>query len=243
MRLDKYLVEYKNIESRNKAQVLIENNLISVNGVITTKNNFDIKKNDIVDVVERNQFVSRAGTKLEHAINLFNINFKNKNVVDIGSSTGGFVEVALKNGANIVYAIDVGSNQLHHSLRNNEKVKVMENTNFKDVNTCDFNDKIDIITCDVSFISSKEILKKIKEIFDKKLKMIFLLKPQFEAGKDIVAKYKGFVPEKYHKKIIQDYFDFCHANKINILKIERSPITGAKLGNIEYLIYLEVNNE
>lgn len=243
MRLDKYLVEKMGIESRNKAQEIIQNNLISVNGNIHNKNNFDIKETDIVKVFGNNLYVSRAALKLEHAINFFNIDFKNKNVIDIGSSTGGFVQVALQKNAKIIYAIDVGSNQLHDTLRDNKNIVVMENTNFKNVKNSDFKHKIDIITCDVSFISSKDILKKIKELFSEKIEMVFLLKPQFEAGKEIIKKHKGFVPEKYHKKIIQDYADFCLMNNIKILGIEKSPIIGAKLGNEEYLLYLEINNE
>lgn len=243
MRLDKYLVDNKYVESRNKAQEVIENNLVSVNGIIINKNNFNINEGDNVILLNNNKYVSRAAIKLEHAINLFKINFKNKNVIDIGSSTGGFTQVALINGARTIYCIDVGTNQLHNNLRNNKKIVVMENTNFKDVNAFDIKEKIDIITCDVSFISSKEILKKVKEIFNNKIEMIFLLKPQFEAGKEIANKNKGFIPQKYHKKIIHDYINFCKKNGIKILGIEESPIVGAKLGNIEYLLHLEINDE
>ncbi len=243
MRLDKYLVENKNIESRNKAQELIEKKLVSINGVIALKNNYEVRDGDNVYIENEKYYVSRAALKLKHAIKCFNISFKNKNVIDIGSSTGGFVQVAIENGCNIIYAIDVGTNQIHDSLKHLENIIIMENTNFKDVSVSNFNEKIDIITCDVSFISSKEILKKIKELFKYKIDMIFLLKPQFEVGKDVIKKYKGYVPEKYHKKIIDEYIHFCQENNINVIKIEKSPILGAKLQNIEYLLHLEITNE
>lgn len=243
MRLDRYLVENFNIDSRNKSQELIESGFIFVNDLVVFKNNYDVKINDIVTIKNYDTYVSRAALKLKHAMDIFKIDLENKNVIDIGSSTGGFVQVISEGKANTIYAIDVGTNQLHYSLRELKNIIIMENTNFKNISINDIKHKIDYITCDVSFISSKQILKKIKDLFNYNIKLIFLLKPQFEAGINIIRKHKGYVPIKYHKEIIDKYYSFCNENNIKILNIEKSPITGAKSNNIEYLLYMELKYE
>lgn len=242
MRLDKYLVENQFIKSRTQAKNQIKAGDVLVNDDVVFDVNYDVKPNDKIIVCNNNkQYVSRAAYKLLKAIEEFNLDFKNKNILDIGSSTGGFVQVCLENDANFIYANDVGTNQLDESLRNEENIKVLENLNFKDVNNSYFEHNIDFITCDVSFISSKIILKKIKELFNK-VKIIILLKPQFEFGKELTNKYKGFVPIKYHQKIIDEYQKFCLDEGFKILGFCESPILGNKLKNQEYLLYLELNH-
>ena len=243
MRLDKYLVEVKKIESRSIAQSLIKNNNIKVNGNVLNKSNYIVKENDNIEILGENKYVSRAAYKLLKAIETFNIVLEDKVIVDIGSSTGGFVQVCLENKCNYIYAIDVGTNQLHKSLRNINNIKILENTNFRYIDNNLIDKKIDFITCDVSFISSKLILEKILNLFNYKIEAIFLLKPQFEAGKEIISKHDGYVPEKYHKKIIDDYISFCNEKKIKVLAMVESPILGSKLNNKEYLIHLEINYE
>ncbi len=242
MRLDKYLYDSKLVESRTIAQNLIKQECVKVNDKIVTSTSFDVKENDIVELLQQSHYVSRAAYKLLKAIEEFKIDFSNKVVLDIGSSTGGFVQVALENNASFVYANDVGSNQLHHSLKNNPKIKSIENKNFKDIQKSDFDKHIDLITCDVSFISSKIILEKIKTLFND-IQIVVLLKPQFEFGKELTKKHKGFVPEQYHDKIIFEYNQFLKQEGFKILGFCESPILGQKLGNKEYLYYLGYSNE
>ena len=243
MRLDKYLVDIGKVESRSIAQSLIKNNNIRVNGIIVNKSNYIIKENDSIEILNQNKYVSRAAYKLLKAIEEFKISLKNKVILDIGSSTGGFVQVCLENKCRYIYAIDVGSNQLHNNLRKVSNIKIIENTNFRYVDLNLIDKQIDFITCDVSFISSKLILEKILNLFSYKIEAVFLLKPQFEADKEIISKYNGYVPERYHRKIIDDYISFCNKNKIKVLSIIESPILGSKLNNKEYLVHLEINYE
>ncbi len=242
MRLDKYLVENKLVRSRTQAQQMIKDKNIKVNGKIIEVANFNTTSDDVVEVINQEHYVSRAAYKLLKAIDEFKINFNDKNILDIGSSTGGFVQVAIEHGANYIYANDVGTNQLNDFLRGNTKIKVLENLNFKDVNPSIFDRDINLITCDVSFISSKIILEKIKQLFNN-VEIIILLKPQFEIGKQISDKHKGFVPEKYHTQIIKDYQEFCLSKGFQIKGFCESPILGSKMGNKEYLFYLVLENE
>lgn len=162
-RLDKYLVEYLNVSSRNLSQKLINNNCVLVNKNIINKPNFLVNENDIIEILKEEKYVSRAAYKLLFALEKFNIDISNKIVMDIGSSTGGFTQVCLENNAAKIYCIDVGKNQLSQKIKDNKKVYLYEQTNFKDINALNFKD-VNFITCDVSFISIQKILNKIKEL-------------------------------------------------------------------------------
>ena len=182
--------------------------------------------------------MGRGYVKLEKAIKSFNINIENKTAVDIGASTGGFTDYLLKHGAKKVYAVDVGNNQLHDSLRNDFRVMNIENTNFRYIDTSLFND-IDIVTVDVSFISLKYILPKIVEISHNNTDIIILIKPQFEAGKENVGK-KGIVKDKkIHLDVLNNLYYSFKENNFNLIDIDYSPIKGAE-GNIEYLAHLKM---
>ena len=157
MRLDVYLVEKGLFSTRNKAQVAIKDNAISVKGKIISKPNYDVADtDDVVILKEANPYVSRGGFKLEKAIKEFNLDFTNKTVLDIGSSTGGFTDCSLKHGAKLVYSVDVGTNQLDESLLNRNDVVVYEQTNILDVHSLPT--PIDFIVMDVSFVSIEYIL-------------------------------------------------------------------------------------
>lgn len=238
IRLDLYLKEKLNIESRNIAKNLILENKVLVNNKIISKLNYMVSPNDIVKITESNKYVSRGALKLLEAIKEFKINLKNLVVVDIGSSTGGFAQVILEENASKVYCIDVGTNQLSEKIKNNKKVINAEKTNFKDISKNDIFD-VDFFTCDVSFISIKKILQKIKDLnfYDKK--GIFLLKPQFELTKKEISEGRGRVNIKYLNKVVLDFKEFCNLNSFKIKHIIESPIQGAKKGNIEYLVFLE----
>jgi len=244
MRLDIYLVNNKIVESRNKASELISNNKVTVNDKVISKNSYDVKESDIVKILDNKvlEFVSRGGHKLDKAILYFNLDFKDKVICDIGSSTGGFSDCSLKYGAKKVYAIDVGTNQLHESLRNREDVVVYENTNFKDVTLDYFKEPIDYFVCDVSFISIRQILLKLKSLaidFD----IVILFKPQFEVGKNKLNK-KGVVKNKnYLIDALDDFVIFLKDNKLSMKNFTFSPIKGNKEGNIEFLAYINNRNE
>jgi 23S rRNA (cytidine1920-2'-O)/16S rRNA (cytidine1409-2'-O)-methyltransferase len=240
-RLDKYLVTNNFIGSRNKSKELIKSGNVKVNDKIVTKCSYTVKNKDKIEIVDDAslKYVSRAGLKLEGAIDAFGIDFKDKNVMDIGSSTGGFTDCALKHGAKRVVAIDVGTDLMDDCLRNNNNVDLHEQLNFKDAPSELFED-IDIIVSDVSFISLKHIIDRI-ELEDKDYELVFLIKPQFECGKEIAKKYKGIIKDKQvHKEVILDICDYFKSKDYNILDLDVSKIHG-KSGNIEYLGHFKRN--
>ena len=237
-RIDKELLKRQLVPSRAKAQELIEMGYVKCNGKVIKKCNYLVNEDDKLELIDndRLKYVSRGGLKLEKAINEFNINFQQLNVMDIGSSTGGFCDCALQNGASSIIAIDVGTDLLHHTLRTNPKIELHEQTNFKDLEHKYF-ERINIITCDVSFISLKKIVDKIhKENI--KVDMVCLIKPQFECGKEIASKYKGIILNKeIHLTIIKDLIDYFNNLGFFVKALTSSPIKGGD-GNIEYLTYI-----
>lgn len=234
LRLDMVIKEKLNI-SRQKAQDLILNNGISVNNKIINKPSYKVSAYDDVNVNNTEnilKYVSRGGYKLEKAIDSFDLDVKGV-CVDIGASTGGFTDCMLQNGAEIVYAVDVGSNQLVENLRNDSRVVSMENC---DIRTADV-PRADFIGCDVSFISLTKIFKNVFKILKDNGCGIFLIKPQFEAGKENISK-KGIVKNpKIHKKVIRDIINNAAENNLYVKSVTYSPIQGGN-GNIEYLILL-----
>ncbi len=239
VRLDSFLVTSKLVESRNKAQDLIKEGNVTVNGIIINKPNFMVTNKDKITINNNDDYVCRAAYKLVHAINEFKIDLKNKVVLDIGSSTGGFTQVSLMNKANKVYSIDVGTDQMHQSLRNNSKVKLFEQTNFKNIKKDIFEEKVDFVLCDVSFISLIKIIDKLLTLFDYSYNGVFLVKPQFELENIRIKNFNGVVTnEETRKKIIQKIENTLNKNHFKILGLCESPILGRK-GNKEYLIYVK----
>ncbi|WP_129407917.1 TlyA family RNA methyltransferase [Marinitoga lauensis] len=234
-RLDIFLVKNNYVESREKAQRLIKEKKVKVNDVFVTKPSRKIKETDKIEITENEKYVSRAAYKLLKAIKEFNINIKDKICMDIGSSTGGFTQVLLEYGAKKVYAIDSGTNQLHENLRNNPKIIVMENTNARYLKKEDF-DKIEVFTCDVSFISVTKLIESIKNITSPFAQGIILIKPQFELEPSKLV--KGVVKkEAYRKEAIEKVKKVFEKNNFKILGLTESPIKG-KEGNIEFLLYV-----
>jgi len=235
MRLDKELVEKSLVPSRSKAQELIKEGFILVNGKTINKANYIVKETDIIEIKKNDKlkYVSRGGLKLEKAINEFNIDMTNKTVMDIGSSTGGFTDCALQHGASKIIAVDVGTNLMHETLRNNPKIDLHEQNNFKEFESNYFKE-IDMAVCDVSFISLKRIIDKIASE-NVSIDMVCLIKPQFECGKEIADKYKGVILNKQiHIDIIKDMIDYFNQKGFFVKNITSSPIRGGD-GNIEYL--------
>ncbi|MHC5227007.1 TlyA family RNA methyltransferase [Enterococcus sp. LJL99] len=183
-------------------------------------------------------YVSRGGLKLEKALAVFEVDVTNKTMLDIGSSTGGFTDVALQNGARLSYALDVGYNQLAWKIRQDERVVVMERTNFRYSTPEDFTEGTpEIATIDVSFISLKLILPPLHAILQQGGDVIALIKPQFEAGKELVGK-KGIVREpEVHRIVLDEILSFAQKQGYRVKGLDYSPITGGE-GNIEFLAHL-----
>lgn len=233
MRLDLYLVDNGYFKSRELAKLAIEKELVKIDGKVITKPSFDYKSG-VIEVSDPLKFVSRGGYKLEAAINNFYLDFKDKTIVDIGSSTGGFTDCSLQNGAKKVYAIDVGTSQLDNRLLANDKVISMEETNFLDIEG--FDEVIDYYVTDVSFISVKKILFHLKELCATNI--IILIKPQFEVDNKFLNKNGVLKDRSKHYDVLKDMNDYINSIGYKIHKIIPSPIKG-KSGNIEYLAYVK----
>ncbi|MCT8386401.1 TlyA family RNA methyltransferase [Leuconostoc mesenteroides] len=192
---------------------------------------------------EQLKYVSRGGLKLEKALNDFDITVENKTVLDIGSSTGGFTDVSLQNGAKLVYALDVGTNQLAWKLRNDDRVKVMENTNFRYSKLADFKyGQPEFATIDVSFISLGLILPALANIITMSGNVVALIKPQFEAGRENVGKNGIIKDTAVHKQVLQKVTQMMVNDGFSITDLTYSPIKGGQ-GNIEFLAVLKRSNQ
>lgn len=185
------------------------------------------------------KYVSRGGLKLEKALETFDIDLNERVMLDIGSSTGGFTDCALQHGAKFVYALDVGTNQLVWKLRNDPRVKVMEQTNFRYATAELFAEGLpDFASIDVSFISLKLIFPPLREILKPDGEFVALIKPQFEAGREQVGK-NGIVKDlKTHLEVIQKVIAYALEENFSLLHLSYSPITGGH-GNIEYLAHFK----
>lgn len=243
-RIDLLLVERGFFETREKAKRNIMAGLVLVN------NEKIYKPGEMVDInkeitIKGNicPFVSRGGYKLEKALKAFNIDLKGKIMVDIGASTGGFTDCALQNGANLVYAIDVGYNQLDWKIRTHPQVITIEKCNFRYATIDLFTNGLpQFASIDVSFISLRLILPVLKTILEKNGEVVALIKPQFEAGRTLVGK-NGIIRDKtVHIMVIKDIISFCETNLYQVLNLTYSPIKGSE-GNIEFLLHLKNNYE
>jgi len=237
IRLDQLLVNRNLAESKSKAQSMIMAGQVLVNEKMITKsgNTFHEKSKIIIKELHP-KWVSRGALKLLRALDYFKIDVKGKICLDIGSSTGGFSEVLLRNNAKKIFSVDVGTNQLHEKLRKEKKIVSIENYNAKYIDKKIIPENIDLIVCDVSFISLKKVIFPSLGLLSKKAEIIALIKPQFETSKKNLV--KGIVKDKkIHNEIcndIENWFKFeCNAKVIGIIQ---SPINGPK-GNEEFLIY------
>lgn len=240
-RIDKLLVERGLVESRAKAQAMV------MSGVILVDEKRVAKPSELfpIDAAIRikgdspeNKYVSRAGLKLEAALNSFGIDPSGFVCIDVGSSTGGFTDCLLKHGAARVTAIDVGTNQLVWQLRTDPRVEVRENTNARDLGPGDFETQFDLAVMDVSFISVTKILPAIIPLLKPIGKLIVLIKPQFEVGRGEVGK-GGIVREtEKHRRIIAEVNEFAADIGLVNKGLIESPIHGAE-GNIEFLALYE----
>ena len=243
-RLDVLLVERRLADSREKAKAVIMTGNVFVNGQREDKagTTFDEEKAQIEIKGHTMKYVSRGGYKLEKAIDVFGVDVRDKVCMDIGSSTGGFTDCMLQNGAVKVFAVDVGRGQLDWKLRQDERVISMEKTNIRYVTPEDIGEPVAFASVDVSFISLGLVLPAARELLTADGRMVCLIKPQFEAGREKVGK-KGVVRDPaVHIEVIEKVIGIADQLHFKVLGLDYSPIKGPE-GNIEYLIYLEKRPE
>lgn len=228
IRLDKKLVDLKKVATRSQAESYIKLGEVKVNGQIIKKPGHQVGNADNIELTASEQYVSRAGLKLASVAGILKLDFRDKTVLDVGSSTGGFTDYALQHGAGKVIAVDVGSEQLHPSLRQNLLIELHEKTDIRDFKT---DDNIDIVVGDVSFISLREILPHVATLCNRKTQIAVMVKPQFEAGQSSL-KHKGVVKnDRMRRDILKDFENWTRQSFIIIDKAD-SGVSGAH-GNQE----------
>ena len=237
-RLDVLLVNRGLATSREKAKAIIMSGIVFVDGQREVKagSSFDDKVS--IEVKGSTlKYVSRGGLKLEKAMKHFDVTLAGKVCMDVGSSTGGFTDCMLQNGAVKVYAVDVGHGQLDWKLRNDPRVVCMEKTNIRYVTPDQIEEPVEFASIDVSFISLTKVLGPVKELLTDNGEIVCLIKPQFEAGREKVGK-KGVVRDKnVHKEVIHMVMEYAQSIGFTLCNLEFSPIKGPE-GNIEYLLHL-----
>ncbi len=235
-RLDKELLNRGLAGSRSQAEDTIRRGFVSVSGVVVAKTGFLVDETTPIEVKSRTSFVSRAGEKLYSVVDLLHLDFEGKVVLDVGSSTGGFTELALRNGAKKVIAVDVGTDQMHNSLRNDARVELHEKTDIRNFST---DQKVDIVVADVSFISLREVLPHVSKLVTQNTQLIVMVKPQFEAGSEL--KHKGVIKnDKIRRQILKDFENWAStAGGFRIVNKADSEVAGAK-GNRERFYLLQL---
>ncbi len=246
MRLDVYLTQNGLCESRNRASELIKEGKVFINGKCIKKPSFDVdesKDNDIeLKSSENNKYVGRGGLKLEGAIKGFSLDVSGCVCADVGSSTGGFTQCLLVNGAKRVYAIDSGKDQLHTSLRNDDRVVVMEECNARYLTEDSLGERCDIVTMDVSFISQTLLYEAVANIIKNDGLFVSLIKPQFEAGRERIGKNGIVKDEKIRQKVCEEIKSKAYSYGFENIGMIDSPIFGGD-GNKEYLALFRYTNQ
>lgn len=256
MRLDLEIVNRGLARSRSLAQSYIANGEVMVNGVIVKKPSHNVNDKDIIKIKNQLIYVSRGGLKLEEAIRVFGLSLENMNCLDIGSSTGGFTDCLLQHGAHHVYAVDVGSQQMQESLRNDKRITLLENTDIRDYATSVYpeienananNTKVDIITIDVSFISLDKIIPHLSAFcYAKRTQVIALVKPQFEVGRGnlnnrglviVTDKNKNDIAEQVYNEVISKVRTCFEDHGFTYRGHIESPVRGGD-GNREFLMHI-----
>jgi 23S rRNA (cytidine1920-2'-O)/16S rRNA (cytidine1409-2'-O)-methyltransferase len=242
-RLDVLLVEKGLAPSREKAKAIIMAGIVYVDGNKEDKAGTTFPVNAVIEIKGKTlPYVSRGGLKLEKAMQKFPITLSGKVCMDVGSSTGGFTDCMLQNGATKVYAIDVGHGQLAWKLRNDERVVCMEKTNIRYVVPENIDELAAFSSIDVSFISLTKVLLPVKNLLTEDGQVVCLIKPQFEAGREKVGK-KGVVRDRaVHEEVIRMVMDYASSIDFYPLALDFSPVKGPE-GNIEYLLFLSKNKQ
>lgn len=232
-RLDQFMAQQHIAPTRSQAESYIKLGLVLVNKKIIKKTGYMVSEADHVELTEVNSYVSRAGLKLASVSAKLGLDFRQKTVLDVGSSTGGFTDYALQNGASKIIAVDVGTDQLHPTLLANPKIELHEKTDIRNFTTDQI---IDIVVIDVSFISLRQILPHISLIVSPKSLVVAMLKPQFEAGQNQVN--KGVIKNDHIRRDIIKGFEKWVTNNYKVIKKADSEIAGAK-GNLERFYLLQ----
>lgn len=234
IRLDQALVQKGLVKTRSQAENYIKLGYVQLSGRVVSKPGQKVGSNDSLSLNLTDQYVSRAGLKLASVAGKLDLDFKNKIVLDVGSSTGGFTDYALRQGASKVIAVDVGTDQLHYSLRGDKRIKLHEKTDIRSLKK--LSDRPDIVLIDVSFISLREILPQIIKLVGRKCQIVALLKPQFEADRQQIN--RGVVKnDRLRRQILKDFENWVK-NLFNIVAKADSEIVGAK-GNQERFYLLK----
>ena len=237
-RLDVLLVNRGLAASREKAKAIIMSGSVYVDGQKEDKAGQTFPEEANIEVRGSTlKYVSRGGLKLEKAMECFDVSLSGKICMDVGSSTGGFTDCMLQNGAVKVYAVDVGHGQLDWKLRNDPRVICMEKTNIRYVKPEDIEDRIQFSSIDVSFISLTKVLGPVKELLTDDGEIVCLIKPQFEAGREKVGKHGVVRDASVHKEVIDMVMNYAVSINFEVLNLEFSPVKGPE-GNIEYLLHL-----
>ena len=236
LRLDQILLNRNLAESKSKAQAMIMAGQVFVDSIKINKSGYNIKSNSLIEIKNLGpDWVSRGAIKLIKALDTHQIQVSNKICIDLGSSTGGFTDVLIQRGAKKVYAVDVGTNQLHEKLKKNTQVISFEKTNARYLTKEIISELIEIMVCDVSFISLKKVIVPNLKLLKNKSTIIALIKPQFESKKNELK--KGVVRDsQIHERICNETKDWFESDcDCKVLSIIESPIMGPK-GNVEFLI-------
>lgn len=247
-RLDKYLVDLGYFETKSKASSAILAGHVKINDEYITKAGFQISPDKEYEIVVKSMpFVSRGGFKLKKALDTFPVEVAGRICFDAGASTGGFTDCLLQNGAEFVYAVDVGYGQLDWKIRSDNRVKAIERTNLKICEISDIYAKsepvADLLVSDLSFISLTKVLENLKKLLKPDFhEMICLIKPQFEAGKEKVEKGGVVRSKKTHEEVIENVVNFALNLGYSVKGLTFSSIKGPS-GNIEYLIWLSTEKE
>lgn len=228
-RLDQRLVELQLVRTRSQAESFIKLSEVTVNGTIVRKPGHQVGPEDRINLLAEEQYVSRAALKLASVAAALKLDFKNKIVLDVGSSTGGFTDYALRHGARKVIAVEVGRDQLHPTLRNNPSIELHEQTDIRDVK--ELSAVPDIVVADVSFVSLRDILPHVANLVGLETQIVVMVKPQFEAGQSDL-KHKGVIKnDKLRREILKDFEAWSRQHFVMLDKAD-SAVSGAK-GNQE----------
>ncbi len=238
IRIDLYLVQNNFYTSRQKAVDALKASLVLVNDKIISKPSYLVSNQDKIKVISATEeYVSRGGFKLKHALEVFNIDLNDQVVLDIGSSTGGFTDCCLQSNARLVYALDVGDSQLAASIKSDIRVVIKDNTNARYINRSDFDPLPDFICVDVSFISITYLIPIISSLLDSNKQAVILVKPQFEVGKKFLNKGGVVKDKRQQEKVFNQIKTLLYEAKLIQSSWIESPIKGRE-GNTEYLVYL-----
>lgn len=235
-RLDILIAEKFPNLSRNQIQSLIIQRKVKIDGQIIDKAGALVNINSNLELeVEEPKYVSRAGFKLEAALDNFKLDVKDLVVLDAGISTGGFTDCLLQRGAKRVYGVDVGYGQVHEKIRNDQRIVLLERTNLRHLESLP--EKVDLVTLDLSFISILKVMPAIKNIIKAEVKIITLIKPQFEAKREDIRRGGIVKDEAVHQRVIEEIKKGMEEFGYELVSIIESPILGGTSGNKEFLGY------